>query len=258
MKKEDLIWYLDEYLNIHHFQDLSKNGLQVDNSKNDIKKIWYAVDANSYIFERARKEKVDMLIVHHWMFWWTESVVVWNHYKRLKKIIESDIALYASHLPLDAHPIVWNNFWLMQDFINFYGLKDWTFDYEKIWEYHGQSIGFWLRFEDWILLEDIVSKYTNSIWIEDKLYNFWDKKLVYSVAFISWGWMDACSEISNKWYDLLISWEWAHHQIIEAKELWLSVLLGWHYETEKVWPTLLAKHLKEMFGIEIVYIDEKY
>jgi len=39
MNKKELISYLDEYLKISDFKDTSKNGLQVDNEKSDIKKI---------------------------------------------------------------------------------------------------------------------------------------------------------------------------------------------------------------------------
>jgi putative NIF3 family GTP cyclohydrolase 1 type 2 len=56
MNKQELIKYLDDYLKIKDFKDTSKNGLQVDNSKSEIKKIGYAVDANTYIFDKAKEE----------------------------------------------------------------------------------------------------------------------------------------------------------------------------------------------------------
>ena len=69
MKKQDLIKYLDEYLKIKLFTDKSKNGLQVDSSKKEIKKIGYSVDASTYIFEKAKQEKVDLVLCHHGMYW---------------------------------------------------------------------------------------------------------------------------------------------------------------------------------------------
>jgi putative NIF3 family GTP cyclohydrolase 1 type 2 len=39
MKKLDLIKFLNEYLKIDQYQDTSKNGLQVDNDKEEVKKI---------------------------------------------------------------------------------------------------------------------------------------------------------------------------------------------------------------------------
>jgi putative NIF3 family GTP cyclohydrolase 1 type 2 len=56
MNKKKLIKYLDEYLNLSEFKDDSKNGLQIDSSKDEIKKLGFAVDANTYIFEKAKQE----------------------------------------------------------------------------------------------------------------------------------------------------------------------------------------------------------
>jgi len=56
MNKKELIKYLDEYLKISAFKDDSKNGLQIDSSKEEIKKIGFAVDANTYIFDKAIEE----------------------------------------------------------------------------------------------------------------------------------------------------------------------------------------------------------
>ncbi|MDP3380389.1 MAG: hypothetical protein Q8S84_02330 [bacterium] len=39
MNKKELIKYLDEYLRLSDFKDDSKNGLQIDCSKDEIKKI---------------------------------------------------------------------------------------------------------------------------------------------------------------------------------------------------------------------------
>lgn len=258
MDKQWLITYLDEYLDINNFEDSSKNGLQVDSSKKEIKKIWYAVDASSYIIEKAKKENVDMLLVHHGMFWWRETPIVWVLYNRVKKLIENDIALYASHLPLDAHWVIWNNAWLLQEFINLFDLEEWEYMIEKFWFYDAKAIWFWIRFEKEILFEDIVSKYTSKIGILNESYNFWEKKYIKSISFVSWGGLFGAREASNKDFDLLITGEWAHHEIMEAKELWQSIILGWHYETEKIWPKLLAKHIKDKFWVEIIYIDEKY
>jgi putative NIF3 family GTP cyclohydrolase 1 type 2 len=103
MNKQELITYLDTFLETILYQDSSKNGLQVDTTKNEIKKIGYSVDASTYIFEKAKEEKVDLVISHHGIFWGHEQVLVGIPFLRAKKLIDSDIALYASHIPLDAH-----------------------------------------------------------------------------------------------------------------------------------------------------------
>ena len=109
MKKQELIDYLDEYLQISEFQDSSKNGLQVDNSKDEVLKIGYSVDTSTYIFDRAIQAEVDIIISHHGMFWGHEETLTGIPYVRAKKLLNNDIASYAAHLPLDAHPEIGNN-----------------------------------------------------------------------------------------------------------------------------------------------------
>lgn len=63
---------------------------------------------------------------------------------------------------------------------------------------------------------------------------------------------------NDLWYDLLITWEWVHYEISLAKDIKQSVLLWWHYETEVFGVQALANHLNKKFGIEVVFLDEKY
>ena len=114
MNKQELINYINDYLQIENFVDSSKNWLQIDSTKDQIKKIWYAVDATTYIFKKAKQENVDLVLVHHWLFWGFEQVLVWVPFKRAKFMLENNIALVAYHLPLDAHPEVGNNAWLLE------------------------------------------------------------------------------------------------------------------------------------------------
>lgn len=259
VNKLELVTYLDKYLKISNFDDTSKNGLQVDNAKQGIKKIWYAVDANSYIFDKAIKEWVDMVLSHHGMYRWFESVMTWLHYERMKKLLNNDIALYACHLPLDAHEEVWNNIGLLKAFVNIFGLQEWEYKIEKFgWYNGGQEIWFTLRFNNQIHISNMVMPYAEKMWLIKKLYNFGNNEYISSICFVSWWGGSALLEAKEKWFDVFVVWEMMHYQIQEAKELWQSILLWGHYETEKTWPKLLAHHLHKKFGIEIVFLDEKY
>lgn len=258
MQKQELINYLNEYLKINDFKDSSKNGLQVDNSKSEIKKIGYSVDASTYIFDKASAEKVDMVLCHHGMFWWYESVLVWVPFERAKKLIQSDIALFACHLPLDAHSEVWNNIWLLKGFVNVFWINEWDYTVEDFWFYNWQSIWYVLRFNKKIHISNLQTIYADTLQLQKKLYNFANKEMIESIAFISWWWWWHMLEAYKSNCDIYITWEAAHHEITWAKELWQSVMLAWHRETEKIWPKLLAYHLRDKFGIEIVFLDEKY
>lgn len=258
MNKKELIKYLNEYLRVSEYVDDSKNGLQVDSEKTEIKKLGFSVDATTYIFDRAIQEGVDMVLSHHGMFWWSESVLVWVPYIRAKKLLDNDICLYASHLPLDAHNEIWNNIWLLKAFINIFWIRESDYEIEEFWKYHWTTIWFWLRLKNKIHVSNLITPYAERMQLLKRFYNFWNKTYFSSIAFVS-GW--ALSEVeqsSEKAYDIYLTWEWAHHEMALAKELQQCILIWWHYETEKIWPKLLAYHLRDKFWIEIVFLDEKY
>nr|MDD3720622.1 Nif3-like dinuclear metal center hexameric protein [Candidatus Gracilibacteria bacterium] len=258
MQKQKLINYLNEYLKISDFKDSSKNGLQVDNSKTEIKKIGYSVDASTYIFDKANEEGVDMLLCHHGMFWGYENVLVGVPYLRAKKLIQSDIALYACHLPLDAHSEVGNNIGLLKGFINVFGLNEDEYSIENFGFYNGQSIGYVLRFNRKIHISSLQTIYSDTFGLQKKLYNFGKKETIQSIGFISGGGGGHMLEAFNANCDVYLTGEAAHHEIMGAKELGQSIMLAGHRETEKIGPKLLAYHLKDKFGIEIAFLDEKY
>lgn len=258
MNKKELVDYLDNYLKTTEYKDSSKNGLQIDSTKEEIKKIGYAVDATSYIFDRWIEEDVDMILTHHGIFWWYEQILTGVPYNRAKKMLENDIALYSSHLPLDAHEEVWNNIGLANAFLNIFWIQDWEYELERFWEYAWNMIGYWIKFKHKIHISNIVTPYAEMMQLRKMLYNFWNKDYITSIAFVSGGALSNIKEANDKWYDFFVTWEWVHHEITFWKELWQSVLIWGHYETEKIGPKLLAYHLRDKFWIEIVYLDEKY
>lgn len=116
MEKSTLIRYLDELLDVRNVPDSSRNGLQVESSKDDIRRLGYAVDASSSVFALAAEQKVDALFVHHGLFWGRENLLTGIAYRRMKLLIGNDIMLYACHLPLDMHRTFGNNIGILQAF----------------------------------------------------------------------------------------------------------------------------------------------
>jgi len=256
MEKNNLINYLDEFLQNSEYKDSSKNGLQVDSTNNNIKKIWYAVDATSYITDKAIEEEVDMIIVHHGMYWGFEQTMTGITFQRIKKLLDNNICLYASHLPLDANNKVGNNIWIWKDILDCLDIKDYKI--EKFGEYEGFNIWYAITFPKSVNIDIVEEILTKKLWLKKNLYNFWSKKEINSISIVS-GWGGSIvNEAKEKNYDLYITWEAAHHEIILAKDLKQSIFLWWHRETETFWVKLLAEHIQKKYNIEIVFLDEKY
>ena len=108
MYTDELVQTLDKLLNVHEIEDASLNGLQVANS-GSVHKVALAVDVSVASIQKAKDYEADFLIVHHGLFWGKPSPIVGSTYQRIKLLIESNIALYAIHIPLDVHPELGNN-----------------------------------------------------------------------------------------------------------------------------------------------------
>lgn len=106
----DLVAYCDRRTRRTAFTDYpgSFNGLQVANSGR-VTKIGAAVDAGVTPFRSAVAAGVDFLIVHHGMYWDMPKPLTGHVYDRVETLIRGNCALYSSHLPLDAHPVIGNN-----------------------------------------------------------------------------------------------------------------------------------------------------
>lgn len=86
----------------------AENGLQFANN-GTVTRIGAAVDAGLEPFRLAAEAGVDFLIVHHGLFWRSTQPVTGVLYDKYRLLFENNLAVYGSHLPLDAHPEIGNN-----------------------------------------------------------------------------------------------------------------------------------------------------
>src|SRR5947207_7438816 len=95
-----IVRYLDKYLRVGEIEDWPNalNGLQIENS-GKITKIGAAVDVSARTLSAAAKKDVDLLIVHHGLFWPGLRPITGSLRRQLKLAFENDIALYSAHLP---------------------------------------------------------------------------------------------------------------------------------------------------------------
>ncbi|MDD4613969.1 MAG: Nif3-like dinuclear metal center hexameric protein, partial [Caldisericia bacterium] len=88
--------------------DASWNGLQVE-GPSPIQHIYGAVDASEALFRETQPSVPSLFIVHHGMFWkGLNPSLQKSHFRKVHYLLQSNSALYASHLPLDIHPEIGN------------------------------------------------------------------------------------------------------------------------------------------------------
>lgn len=125
----EIIAYCDARTERIGFKDFpgANNGLQFENSGR-VRKIGAAVDASTTVFEEAAKRGIDLLLVHHGMFWQAQHPVTGSVYKKFKTLLDADLAVYSVHLPLDAHREIGNNALLAKALGA--EISDWGLEYE--------------------------------------------------------------------------------------------------------------------------------
>src|SRR5712691_2897217 len=106
----DLVRFVDGYSRLAEIEDYANaiNGLQIENS-GEVTKIGAAVDASTRTIQMAVENGIDLLVVHHGLFWPGLRAVTGPLYRTLKMAIEHNLAIYSAHLPLDLHPKIGNN-----------------------------------------------------------------------------------------------------------------------------------------------------
>ncbi|WP_395343903.1 Nif3-like dinuclear metal center hexameric protein [Ningiella sp. W23] len=109
MHREELLSELDTLLSPALIKDYCPNGLQVE-GKAQINKVVTGVTASQALIESAIKQQADAILVHHGYFWKNEPYsIVGMKKRRISRLLQHDINLFAYHLPLDVHPSMGNN-----------------------------------------------------------------------------------------------------------------------------------------------------
>ena len=107
---KDLVDYCDKRTRMREFKDApgAFNGLQFENDGR-VSRIGAAVDAGLVPFRKAVASGVDLLLVHHGMYWDMPRPITGPAFARVAALVGGNCALYSSHLPLDSHPQIGNN-----------------------------------------------------------------------------------------------------------------------------------------------------
>ncbi|MGM0447919.1 MAG: Nif3-like dinuclear metal center hexameric protein [Methanobacteriota archaeon] len=105
MRLSEYVDRLDDRLDTAAYADVdaSANGLQVGPDDADVERVAFAVDAAQATVEAAADAGADVLVVHHGLSWGGIERVTGRTHDRIAALVEHDIALYVSHLPLDGH-----------------------------------------------------------------------------------------------------------------------------------------------------------
>ncbi|MBN1519717.1 MAG: Nif3-like dinuclear metal center hexameric protein [Spirochaetales bacterium] len=226
--------------------DDSLNGVQVGRMDAPLGKMAFAVDASLEAIRRASEAGAQALFVHHGLFWGKPAPLVGWLRERVAALIQSDLALYACHLPLDAHPVVGNNAGLAR----LLGLSD----IRPFGRYHGVDIGFRGSVDPAITLEEAQKRVLPSGDPPLSVLPFGPER-IRSVSVISGGAAMEAMEAIDAGVDLYVTGEPSHSVYHQAQEAGLNIIAAGHYRTEVHGPKAMAERAAFDLGLETVFLE---
>lgn len=247
----DLAEYADGLLETATTPDYigAVNGLQLEN-RSELRGIVAAVDFSSRAINGAIAIGANLLVVHHGMFWDALAPIRGSSYRRLRLLIENDIAVYSSHLPLDRHRTLGNNVLLAKKL----GLRP-TATFAG---FQGVSIG--VSGESQIetaVLADQARKFAKSYGSEVRTTLIGSNRQTkrWGICTGAGASTETLKEAREIKIDTLIVGEGPHWTAVYAEENELAIIYAGHYATETLGVTALAEHLGAKFGIPSSFVS---
>lgn len=241
-----LVEYLDTLLDTARIPDYpgAVNGLQLGNA-GTVNKIAAAVDFSSRTVAAAIEQQANLLLVHHGMFWSGTQPLTGHRYRLFRSLIENDVAVYSSHLPLDCHGIFGNNVLLSHQL----GLEP----TETFATYKGLPIG--VRGSSKVATAELVERASRFAAREggktvvtgfnpDAITTSW------AICTGSGASAETLQEATSIGVDTLIVGEGPHWTAVEANELGITIIYAGHYATETLGVRALAEHLSQHFHLD--------
>ena len=240
MKLEEITGWLDRTLKVADFDDVSNNGLQIAREegrgkREEVKCVAFAVDASVRAVKAAAKAGAELLVVHHGISWGggirrLEGGV----YEVVRAAMDANLALYACHLPLDAHPTLGNNAQLAK----LLGLRK----VRPAFSYHGNVIG---------LVGESVRR--QSMAIGSRRFDF-EPGLI---GVCSGGAGEFAEEAKVLGCDLYLTGEASWGDVIAAENCGMAMICAGHYATEVFGVRAVSKAMRRALKVRAVDLTEE-
>lgn len=238
--------YLQTLLNVEEIPDYppAHNGLQLAND-GLVGKVGAAVDACLPIVQQAVDEEIDLLLVHHGLFWSGVQPIEGAYYQKLKLALEHNLAIYSAHIPLDVHEVYGNNVGLVAAL----GLENPVpfFPWKGILLGQRASVPEWSR--DYLVerLRDVLGGRVHCA--------PGGPNVIREIGVITGGAGSEVAAVAAEGIDTFITGEGPHHTYALAEELGVNLIYAGHYATETFGVKALAEHLADRYQIPHLFLD---
>lgn len=241
---QDITHDLNETLEHATIQDYSgaRNGLHLQNS-GQVEHLFAAVDANTLTLSKAAEIRNSLLLVHHGLAWNGLCPLVGGKYQMIKTAMDSNLAVYSSHLPLDAHPELGNNALLTR----LLGFKN----SERFLEIKGTLLS--RLVEAKLDRDELTQRVAKSLGHAQLIPG--GPQQANRILISSGSGNSLLNECAGHRIDTIITGEVSHDVFSQAHESGTNIILGGHYATETLGVKAIAKHLSQKFSLPWSFID---
>jgi dinuclear metal center YbgI/SA1388 family protein len=248
MKLTDLTRLLDTTLNVGAFRDASNNGLQLSNG-GAVSRVLAGVDASLRLLREAAERGADCVVCHHGLSWGDslKRITGLNH-SLVSFALSRGIAVYAAHLPLDAHPRYGNNAQLCKAL----GLTR----PKAAFAYHGETIGYVASYVRPIPFDAFCGRVRRAVSPEVRALPFGGAR-VRTVGVVSGGAADMIDQAADLGVDAYLTGEPSLQGYTLAENLGVNVVFAGHYATETFGVRALATLITRRLGLPAEFVDFK-
>jgi dinuclear metal center YbgI/SA1388 family protein len=246
-----VVAHLDALLRTAEIPDYggAVNGLQLAN-RGAVELVSVAVDLSLATVEAAARAGASLLIVHHGMFWAGAQPITGVAYARLRTLLEHDVAVYASHLPLDAHPTIGNNVLLAAELgltpsAGFARYK--TVDVGVSGEADVDTAELVMRARTFAARHGGTVRHTPMA--PGRRTRRW------ALCTGAGASTDSLREAAQLGADTLIVGEGPHHTAVDAAERDIVVIYAGHYATETLGVQAVGAELERQFGLPWSFVE---
>lgn len=244
----DVAQWLDKTLEPGAFSDHSNNGLQIDAWDGPVRKVAFGVDASARFFNEAAARGARFAVCHHGVSWGGGiRSITGSAGEAVKAAIKKGVSLYASHLPLDAHPLYGNNFTMARAL----GLSKPA----PAFTYCGRAIGCAGLLPRAERPEAFLARLRETISPDAFFFSPPASPRIRKVGICSGAAGFAIDEARAAGCDVLLTGEAGLEDWTAAENTGQCVAAAGHYRTEKWGVRALARALAESTGLETEFID---
>lgn len=248
----EIVQHLDDLLTPSRFADYGPNGLQVPGAE-EVETVATGVTAHLELFERARAESAQLILVHHGLFWGAGPGPIDRLLaRRLRALFDAEMSLLAYHLPLDAHPEVGNNALLARALLaRDLGAVRLT----QFAPHRGELIGCLAELPgEGIPIAELLRRVQEATAREPLVFDC-GPPTVRRIGIVTGGGVDHFRDAIDAGADAFVTGEPAERVMAQAREAGVHFIAAGHYATETFGVRRLGELLAERMGVRHVFLD---